>query len=313
MVLPNKENKNDKDAAGDKEMVREEKRKADLALQLEANVKEKENLPVKQTPEKPADMFSEFMKRHQRDFEMVVPKHLSPERVMRLAIAACKRTPELMKCWLPSVIGGCLEAASLGLEINTPLHHAYLVPHKNNKTKRTEAELWIGYEGYIELMYKHPKVLSIFFNVVYARDTFGYQYGKNENIEHFECEEADRGKITHFYAYARLRDDGFRFVVVPKAEADRVRDEYSEAYKADSSGSPWATDYVAMGCKTALRKLQKFVPKSAEGARATEADFKVIDPFDPEYMASAEANAEEAILRNKEKTFGPRTSEQGEK
>lgn len=275
-------------------------KKKDLETTLAERVENKENLPVITEKKGPGEMFSEFMKRHQRDFEMVVPKHLSPERVMRMAIAACKRNPQLMKCWMPSVVGGCLEAAALGLEINTPLHHAYLVPIKNNKTMRTEAELWIGYEGYIELMYKHPKVVSIFFNVVYERDSFRYQYGKNEDIEHFECEEMERGEITHFYAYAVLRDEGFRFVVVPKVEADRVRDEYSEAYKADRKESPWATDYVAMGCKTALRKLQKFVPKSAEGARATDADFKVIDPFDPQYMANAEAEIEAEAEKDKE-------------
>lgn len=259
-----------------------------LSQRLEAKVEGKDQVPAV-TGSKPTDMFSEFMKRHQRDFEMVVPKHLSPERVMRVAIAACKRNPELMKCWLPSVVGGCLEASALGLEINTPLHQCYLIPFKNNTTKRTEAELIIGYEGYIELMYNNPKVLSVFYNVVYKNDTFRYAYGTEEYMEHIELEHGDRGEIRGFYAYARMTDGAYRFVYVPKQEADRVRDEYSQSYKMNPKESPWVTDYVAMGCKTAIRKLQKVVPKSAECARAVEADFKVIDPFDPNYVGAGEA------------------------
>jgi len=270
---------------------KEEDRKKGLNEKLEVTAQaDNKNLPATgdEDQKKPGEMFRDFMERHKRDFEMVVPRHLSPERVMRVAISACRRNPKLMTCWLPSVVGGCLEASALGLEINTPLHHAYLVPFKNNKTRRTEAELIIGYEGYIELMYKHPKVLSVFHNVVYMNDTFSYRYGMNEDLQHIELESGDRGEIRGFYAYAKMTGEAYRFVYVSKSEADRVRDEYSKSYQADPKESTWATDYIAMGCKTALRKLQKFVPKSAEAARAVEADFKVIDPFDPEYASGAE-------------------------
>lgn len=255
--------------------------KSELEMKLEKAVKEPD---VPEAVHTKSDAFMEFMERHKADFAMVVPKHLSPERVMRVAIAAARRNPELMSCWLPSVVGGCLEASALGLEINTPLHHAYLIPFKNNKTRRTEAQLIIGYEGYIELMYKHPKVFSVFFNVVHEKDTFRYSYGKEENIEHFEYEGKDRGAVTHFYAYAHIGENGFRFVVVPDSEAQRIRDEFSKSYQMNKTEGPWATDYVAMGCKTALRKLQKFVPKAAEVAQALEADFKVVDPFEAGYM-----------------------------
>ena len=47
--------------------AKEEQRKSDLAKTLETNVQNKENLPAMGKEIKPAgDMFSEFMKRHQR-------------------------------------------------------------------------------------------------------------------------------------------------------------------------------------------------------------------------------------------------------
>jgi len=216
---------------------------------------------------------------------MVVPKHVSPERVMRLAIASCKRTPELLNCWLPSVIGGCLESASLGLELNTPLHHAYLIPFKNNSTRRTEAEFIIGYEGYIHLMYNHPKVLSVFANSVHKKDIFSYSYGSNEFLNHVESIDEDRGEIIYFYAYAKLRDDAFRFIVLSTQSVNETRDKYSSAFKKDPSKTPWVSNYRAMGLKTAIRALQKIIPKAAECARADKADFRVIDPFDASYIS----------------------------
>ena len=276
----------------EKSPVKPDEKKAELSKQLEATAKDasqggSKNLPAvaeNQKNKSEGEMFSEFMQRHQRDFEMVVPRHLKPERIMRIAIAACKRNPALMKCWMPSIVGGALEASALGLEINTPLQQAWLVPFKNNLTKRSEAELIIGFQGYIELMYNNPKVLSIFASVVYTNDILVYEYGTEEKLVHHPLEIGDVGNIRGFYAYAKMTDGAYRFIFMPKQEVDNVRDTFSASYKAKPEESPWTSDYISMGCKTAIRKLQKYVPKSAECQRAVDADFKVIDPFDPSYL-----------------------------
>ncbi len=261
---------------------KESKIKLDKSLEVQANQGQGESqLPAEK---KPNDMFQDFMVRHRQDFEMVVPKHLTPERVMRVAVAACKRNPKLMECWMPSIVGGCLEASSLGLEINTPLNHAYLIPFKNNKTKRDEAELIIGFQGYIELMYNNPKVLSVFANAVYQNDNFKVEYGTNESLIHKPLEHGDRGEVRGFYAYAKMTDSAYRFIYLTKEQIDGIRDEYAQSYKMDPTNSPWTTNYVSMGCKTAVRSLQKFVPKAAECQRAAQADFQVIDPFDNNYV-----------------------------
>jgi len=271
---------------------KEVEERKELLEKLQKKTEVKENLPVS-NKKQGSEMFLEFMERHKQDFAMVVPKHLSPERVMRVAIAACKRTPELMTCWLPSVVGGCLEASALGLEINTPLQQCFLIPFKNNKTQRTEAQLIIGFQGYIELMYNNPKVLSVYAAVVYENDVFICEYGTEEKMIHRPLEVGEAGMVRGFYAYAKMIEKAYRFVYMPKAEVDRIRDEYSSSYKSNPKDSPWTTEYLAMGCKTAIRKLQKFVPKSAEVGRAVEADFKVIDAFDP---ANFQVNQEKTGL-----------------
>lgn len=265
--------------------------RSDLSAKLGAKAEGK-NLPTETGKNLPAEnkdysIFSDFMERHKRDFEMVIPSHLKPERVMRLAISACRRNPELLTCDLQTVVGGLLEASSLGLEVNSPMRHASLIPFRNNKSRKKEAQLIIEYRGLVELMLRHPKVISVFGNVVYSRDVFTVQYGTNEKLEHIELEEADRGEIRGFYAYCRMTEDAYRFVYLSKAKVDGIRDKYSAGYKnAKSAGAPtpWVDNYEEMGIKTAIRRLERFVPKSPELSRGIEADFKVVDPFDPNFV-----------------------------
>lgn len=257
--------------------------KTGLSQHLKNKASGTENLPAE--TESKAGGFQEFMERHQHDFAMVAPAHIKPDRLIRLGISACRRQPDLLKCHMPTIVGGLLEAASLGLEVNSSLQEAYLVPFKNNKTRQQEAQLIIGYRGLVGLMLNHPKVLTVFANAVYSKDTFTYCYGVHEDLRHVECEDGDRGEITHFYAYVRMKG-AERFVVLPKKKVDAHRDKYSEAYKAakakGSTETPWIEDYEAMGCKTALRALERWVPKSSESSfhRAVDADYKVVDAFD---------------------------------
>ncbi len=243
----------------------------------------KNNLPATQDPAPKG--LQEFLKKHENDFALVAPTHIKPDRLVRLGISACKRNPELLNCHMPTIVGGLLEAASLGLEVNSSLGEAYMVPFKNNNTRRTEAQLIIGYRGLVGLMLNHPKVESVFANVVYENDMFSYKYGINEDLHHIELEKGDRGEITHFYAYTKM-SGAYRFVVLSKQKVDEHRDKFSQAYKAavksGSNDTPWISEYIAMGCKTAIRALERWIPKSSESSfhRAVDADYKVLDPFD---------------------------------
>lgn len=241
------------------------------------------DLPAKTTNAGVA--FQEFFERHQRDFEMVIPRHMNAERVMRLAVAACKRQSGLLKCWMPSVIGGLLEAAALGLEVNGPMGEASLIPFKNNDRKRDEAELIIEYKGYIKLFLNHPAAITIFARPVFKNDFFDYCYGSKEFSKHVPLEIGDKGEIRGWHAYAHLKNGGYRFVFMPKRDVDFIRDNYSPSWKSNPEKSPWRLEskggsYLKMGSKTALRELQTFLPKSSEIAKAVEADYTVVDPFD---------------------------------
>jgi recombination protein RecT len=243
--------------------------------------------------EDPSLQFKNFLEKHQRDFAMVAPSHIKPERIIRLALSVVRKDPKLLNCSLQSVIGGLMQAASLGLEVNSPLEQAYLIPFSSKKSSTPEAEFIIGYKGYIDLFYRSGIVDTVFAQPVFELDDFSFEYGTSEYIKHRpNGVPSERGKVIKFYSYARIRGAAYRFIVLDVAEVNQIRDEYSASYKNDPTNQniPWNRNYLSMGCKTAVRSLEPFLPRSSEISRAVRADATVIDnPFEPANFDTGDA------------------------
>ena len=218
---------------------------------------------------------SDYLLKIQPELAKVLPKHVTSDRLARIALNSIRTTPKLLECSLPSLIGAVMQAAKLGLEPNT-LGQCYLVPFWNSKRRQFEAQFIVGYQGFIDLFYRSGKVVTVYAGAVYTKDKFDFKYGINETLEH-EPARVDRGdEITYFYAYAKMTGGAYRFVVLTKEEVDKARNQYS---RAKDSG-PWITNYEEMGCKTAIRRLQKWLPKSVEIIEVMKADETVMpEPF----------------------------------
>src|SRR5699024_11603990 len=71
-------------------------------------------------------------------------------------------------CALPiCFLAALMNAAQLGLEPNTPLGQAYLIPYNNKGV--LECQFQIGYKGLIELGYRNPLMQTIQAQAVYER------------------------------------------------------------------------------------------------------------------------------------------------
>src|SRR5690606_36962479 len=118
----------------------------------------------------------------------------------------------LDKCTIPSFASAIMACSTLGLEPNTPLGHAYLIPFKNNKKGGVyEVQLIVGYKGLTELMYRSGIVASVKCNAVFEGDEFRYELGLHPDIIHRPSEEPGRwnpNKLTHVYPVVRLREQG---------------------------------------------------------------------------------------------------------
>lgn len=161
----------------------------------------------------------------------------------------------------------------LGIEPNTPMGHAYLVPFKNSKRGgQYDCQLIIGYRGLAELMYRSGIVSSVRSIPVFEGDEFDYELGLHPDIKHRPGKDADRGanpdKLTHVYPLIHLREPGMQPIwdVLNRAQVEQRRRR-----SAASSSGPWVSDYVRMAMKTGIRSIATWVPSSAEKTQALSA------------------------------------------
>lgn len=215
---------------------------------------------VPATTEKPTDIFG-FLRVYQGEIARALPKHMSADRMARIATTEVRRVPKLLKCDAKSLFGAVIQASQLGLEPGGGLGHAYLVPYGN------ECQLIIGYRGMIDLARRSGQMVSLTGEAVYAKDRFEYELGLEPKLKHVPSTDEDRGALVYAYAIAHLVGGGVQFVVLPRSQVDGIR----KRSKASSSG-PWVTDYDAMAIKTAIRRLFKYLPVSIELQRAVALD-----------------------------------------
>ena len=111
----------------------------------------------------------------QDDIAKALPKVITADRFTRIALSALSNNPKLYECSKLSFLGALMNAAQLGLEPNTPLGQAYLIPYYNNKEKRLECQFQIGYKGLLDLAYRSGEIAMIQAYIVYENATFEYE------------------------------------------------------------------------------------------------------------------------------------------
>ena len=115
---------------------------------------------------------AELIKAMEPEIKKALPKVITVERFTRMALSALNTTPKLKECTQISFLSALLNAAQLGLEPNTPLGQAYLIPYKNKGVM--ECQFQIGYKGLLDLAYRSPQIQTVQAHCVYANDTFSY-------------------------------------------------------------------------------------------------------------------------------------------
>ncbi|HEF4727816.1 recombinase RecT [Burkholderia multivorans] len=221
----------------------------------------------------------QFFESQKATLATVLPRHVSPDRMLKIALGALRTTPKLMECTVESLMGAVVQCSQLGLEPNTPLGHAYLIPFEKKKkvggewvTEKVETQIVIGYKGLIDLARRSGQVVSIAAHAVYEHDHFDYAFGLNEKLEHKPAMSA-RGRVIAFYAVAKLVGGGHAFEVMSAEQVNEIRDA-SQNYKfaRDKEKTVWGQHYEEMGRKTVLRRLFKYLPVSIELASAAALD-----------------------------------------
>jgi recombination protein RecT len=251
----------------------------------------------------PASNIAQVLTKMGPQLAAALPRHLTPERMIRVVLTEVRKNPKLAECDRNSFLGAVVQAAQLGLEPGL-LGEAYLIPYGR------ECQLVPGYKGLLKLARQSGNIVSISARAVHEKDEFRYSYGLHEELHHVPTMDVDPGPITYVYAVARFKDGGHQMDVMSRAQIDAIRSQS----KAGRSG-PWVSHYDEMAKKTVLRRLCKMLPASTELARAVALDERAdvglsqddgIEIINPETGEVLSAPAEERPPEGRRMSLGGR-------
>lgn len=233
------------------------------------------NIIQKSTENKPSvngkpKTMQDYIKLMESEIKKALPSVITPERFTRIALSALSANPKLAETTPMSFLGAMMTAAQLGLEVNTPLGQAYLIPFKNKGV--LECQFQLGYKGLIDLAYRSGEVSIIQAHVVYENDEFIYELGLDPKLEHIPVKD-NRGEPSYFYAIFKMKNGGYGFEVMSVDDVRKHAKKYSQAY--NSSFSPWTNHFEEMAKKTVLKKALKYAPLKSDFVRGFTSDESV--------------------------------------
>lgn len=210
-----------------------------------------------------------WIKSYEGQIAKALPSAITPERFSRIAMTAVTQTPKLGECTPQSFIGSLLTAAQLGLEPNTPLGQAYLIPYYNSKNKCMDCQFQLGYRGLIELAHRSNEFKDISAHIVYENDEFEYELGLEPKLRHIPA-LGDRGDIRWVYAVYHLKSEGYGFEVMSYTDIENHRKKTSQA--SSRGFSPWTEWWEEMAKKTVIKRALKYAPLATEFVKEVSTD-----------------------------------------
>lgn len=208
-----------------------------------------------------------YIKQMQGEIKKALPSVITPERFTRIVLSALSTNPKLAQTTPQSFLAAMMTAAQLGVEPNTPLGQAYLIPYFNSKTRCSECQFQLGYKGLIDLAYRSGEVSMIQAQVVYENDKFSFSFGLEPALKHVPT-HGDRGEPIYVYAIFRTKDGGCGFDVMSMDDIRSFAQQYSKSF----GSGPWQTNFEEMAKKTVLKRVLKYAPLKSDFLRGIAQD-----------------------------------------
>lgn len=213
------------------------------------------------------------------EFQKVLPRSMSAERLCRIAMTEVRKNPTLATCDLQSVIGAIMIGAQLGLEPGV-MGQSYLVPFnssykENGEWKKKMICTFIpGWQGYVDLVSRSGRA-SVWTGAVYEGDEFEARMGSDPFVHHIPDYDAETEGRKLLYTYAVGRQKGSDMPVVDvwgKAKVIAHRARYNKvgekhySFKDDNNFEMYAR-------KLPLLQVIKYLPKSVELAMTANLEY----------------------------------------
>lgn len=201
----------------------------------------------------PVASFSSFLDKFKPQMALALPKHLTADRMARLAVTAFSSTPKLQECEPKTIVASIMTAATLGLEIGVD-GQGFLVPYGRT------CQFVPGWKGLVDLVSRSGRA-TVWTGAVFDGDEFDYALGDSPFIRHRPGEENDPDKITHVYAVGRVNGSEY-----PVIEVWTIRKVWKHRDKYNKVGAKHYSfrDPEMYARKVPLLQVLKYMPKSIE-------------------------------------------------
>ena len=202
-----------------------------------------------------------MLQRFKQEIARALPKHLSAERMARIALTSFRKNPKLGQCDPKSVFAAVIMASQLGWEIGIG-GQAYLIPYGR------ECQLVPGWMGLVDLVFRTGRA-SVWTGAVYEGDEFEYFLGDSPFIKHRPVATGDEAKLLYVYAVGRMNAADWPVIEVwPMAKVIAHRDKYNKVGRQH-----YSYQHLEMYArKVALLQVLKYMPKSTEMQLALQLD-----------------------------------------
>ena len=204
----------------------------------------------------PSYAMKQLMIMMKNEIQVALPSPLASERFQRVALTAFNSNPKLQTCDPMTFIAAMMQSAQLGLEPNTPLGLAYLIPYK--------------VKGIDKVQY----------------------YGLEQKLTHKPLLTGKRGEVIGYYAVYHLEPSGYSFVFMTKDEVMEHGKKYSKSFE----GGIWEKEFDSMAKKTVIKKLLKYAPLSIEMQKAVAFDESVKNSIDSDMLLVESIDTDESLI-----------------
>ncbi len=199
-------------------------------------------------------------------FKMVLPPHISVDKFMRVTLTAIQTSTEnLLECDRQSLFSSALKCASDGLLPDG--RQAAFAKFNSKQGPKVQYMPMIG--GIYKKVRQSGEIVSLTSQIVHKNDKFRYWVNsEGEHIDHEPLLFGERGERIGVYAIAKLKDGGVE--IEPLTEKDVMA---VKAVSKSRDSGPWSGPFESeMWRKTAIRRLSKRLPLSADIAEVIERD-----------------------------------------
>lgn len=208
----------------------------------------------------PISAFSGFLDKFKPQLAMALPKHMTAERMARLALTAFSSSLALQECTPKSIAASIMTAGQLGLEpgVNGA---GFLIPYGKSCT------FVPGWKGLVDLVSRSGRG-TVYTGVVFKDQRYNFVDGAKRDLLILNETELDAPEdITHAYAIGWVKDAAMPIIELWSVEKiKKHRDKYNKVGSKHYSFRDWE-----MYCrKVPLLQVLKYMPSSVELSNAID-------------------------------------------